>query len=187
MQPRADVRLCDYAIDSVKWWVEGDDEATLMSERWQEDSSANSEDAPLAPVSDIASNAPAATVCDNALESLVVHPVVPIPVLGFAAHEFAEAVSALTDSEEMVLALVHPLVQVYTIPRTGQLAYVGHVCNFRQKTAAFISSLPTVPENMPFVMVRPRNFKNHNKRGSPFKIDVDKVRKAFAWLKKFNP
>ena len=34
--------------------------------------------------------------------------------------------------KRMVLALVHPLVQVYTIPRTGQLAYVGHVCNFRQ-------------------------------------------------------
>lgn len=86
-----------------------------------------------------------------------------------------------------MLALVHPLVQVYTIPRTGQLAYVGHVCNFRQKTAIFISSLPITPQGMPFVMVRPRNFKNQTKRGSPFKIDVDKVRRAFAWLQKFNP
>ena len=57
MQPRADARLCDYAIHLVKWWVEGDDEATLMTERWQEDSSANSEDAFLAPVSDSASDA----------------------------------------------------------------------------------------------------------------------------------
>ena len=32
----------------------------------------------------------------------------------------------LTDFEQMVLALVHPLVQVYTIPTTGELAYVGH-------------------------------------------------------------
>ena len=40
---------------------------------------------------------------------------------------------------------------------------------------------------MPFVIVRPRKFKNQNKRGSPFKIDVDKVCKAYAWLKNFNP
>ena len=53
-------------------------------------------------------------------------------MLGYSAHEFAPAVAALTDHEEMVLALVHPLVQVYNLPRTGQLAYVGHICNFRQ-------------------------------------------------------
>ena len=53
-------------------------------------------------------------------------------VLGQSVHGFAEAVASLTDSEEMVLALVHPLVKVYTIPKTGQLAYVGHVCNIRQ-------------------------------------------------------
>ena len=54
-------------------------------------------------------------------------------VIGLSIEQFAPAVAALSDHEEMVLALVHPLVQVYTIPRTGQLAYVGHICNFRQK------------------------------------------------------
>ena len=53
------------------------------------------------------------------------------------------------------LALVHPLVQVYTIPKTGQLSYVGHVCNFHQKVSEFLSSLPTLPCNMPYVKVRP--------------------------------
>ena len=52
-------------------------------------------------------------------------------VIGLSIEQFAPAVAALSDHEEMVLALVHPLVQVYTIPRTGQLAYVGHICNFR--------------------------------------------------------
>ena len=79
-------------------------------------------------------------------------------VLGLSINDFAAAVAALTDHEEMVLALVHPLVQVYTIPRTGQLAYVGHICNFRQKVSKFLSSLPTLPEEMPFVQVRPRKF-----------------------------
>ena len=218
LQPRAGARLCDYAIDPVEWWTEGDGEAILMQERWQDDSNTNHEEAPGAPVSDSAQDADrvcsvsdgaavsvdasvsdsapvcvaaavfdSAPVSDSARDSPVLPLAVPVPVLGLAAHEFTEAVSTLTDSEEMVLALVHPLVQVYTIPRTGQLAYVGHVCNFRQRTAAFIATLPTVPEHMPFVMVRPRTFKNQNKRGSPFKIDVDKVRRAFAWLKKYNP
>ena len=53
------------------------------------------------------------------------------PVLGLSVDDFATPVAALTDHEEMVLALVHPLVQVFSIPRTGQLAYVGHICNFR--------------------------------------------------------
>ena len=171
LQPRQGVRLCDYAVDPVKWWAEGegDDEAILMHQRWQDESNAHHEepDALGAPVPDSAPHFP------------VPH---PVAVLGLPAYEFAEAVSSLSDSEEMVLALVHPLVQVYTIPRTGQLAYVGHVCNFRQKTAAFMSSLPTVPGDMPFVMVRPRNFKNQKKHGSPFKIDVDKVRRAYVWL-----
>ena len=48
-------------------------------------------------------------------------------VLGLSVKEFAPAVAQLTDHEEMVLALVHPLVQVYTLPRTGQLAHVGHI------------------------------------------------------------
>ena len=83
------------------------------------------------------------------------------PVLGLSIDAFSTAVATLTGHEEMVLALVHPLVQVYTIPRTGQLAYVGHICNFRQKVSKFLSSLPTMPQEMPFVQVRPRKYKNH--------------------------
>ena len=45
-------------------------------------------------------------------------------VLGFSVEEFANPVAALSDHEAKVLALVHTLVQVYTIPCTGQLAYV---------------------------------------------------------------
>ena len=63
------------------------------------------------------------------------------PVLGLSVGDFAAPVAALSDHEEMVLALVHPLVQVFTIPRTGQLAYVGHICNFRQKVPQFLSCL----------------------------------------------
>ena len=100
--------------------------------------------------------------------------------------EFAPAVAALTDYEEMVLALVHPLVQVYTIPRTGQLAYVGHVCNFRQKVAKFLTFLPTLPGDMPFATVRPRLFRNRPTNRLPFKVNVHKLLHAFEWLKENN-
>ena len=43
-------------------------------------------------------------------------------ILGRMIDDFAPAIALLTDHEEMVIALVHPLVQVYTMPRTGQLA-----------------------------------------------------------------
>ena len=39
---------------------------------------------------------------------------------------------------------------------------------------------------MPFVMVRPRVFENRRSPKAPFKINIDKVRKAFLWLKQHN-
>ena len=107
-------------------------------------------------------------------------------MLGLSVEEFAPAVAALPDYEELVLALVHPLVQVYTIPRTGQLAYVGHVCNFRQKVAKFLTVLPTLPGDMPFATVRPRLFRNRPTNRLPFKVNVHKLRHAFEWLKENN-
>ena len=101
--------------------------------------------------------------------------------------EFARPVAALTDHEEMVLGLVHPLVQVYTIPRTGQLAYVGHICNFRQKVTKFLTSLPLLPADMPIVHVRPRKYKGKTGGIALFKVDVTKLRSAFLWLKANNP
>ena len=85
------------------------------------------------------------------------------------------------------LALVHPLVQVYTIPKTGQLSHVGHVCNFHQKVTESLSKLPTLPANMPFVKVRPRNFAGKPCRKAPFTVNVIKLRHAFEWLRKYNP
>ena len=108
-------------------------------------------------------------------------------ILGRSIQDFASAVAALNDGEEMVLSLVHPLCQVYTIPKTGQLAYVGHVCNFRQKVTKFLSSLPTLPCNMPFVRVRPRSFGGRPSLKAPFTVDVVKLRHAFLWLKANNP
>ena len=84
------------------------------------------------------------------------------------------------------MALVHPLVQVYSVPSTGELAYVGHVCNFRQRVAKFLSSLPTLPVDMPFVLVRPRRStgKKMRGRGAPHAVHLQRLRKAFALLQR---
>jgi hypothetical protein len=87
-----------------------------------------------------------------------------IPILGQPLAVIAPALHALSDFEEMVLSLVHPLVQVYTVPSTGELAYVGCICNFRQHVSKFLPYLPTLPENMPFVLVRPRCAKGHSNK-----------------------
>ena len=131
--PTTPARLCDYAVDPVLFQhsVQQSSGQALpaLKERWHDHDGASSEQ----------------------------HIVDPRDcVLGLSIEEFAPAVAALSDSEEMVLALIHPLLQVYTIPRTGQLAYVGHICNFRQKVTKFLSSLPTLPQEMPFIKVRPR-------------------------------
>ena len=109
-------------------------------------------------------------------------------LLGRTIQAIAPALSALTDFEEMVISLVHPLVQVYTIPRTGELAYVGHVCNFRQNVCQFMSKIPVLPKNMPTIFVRPRQSAANPDRmvRKPFAVNMDRLRVAFAWLKEHN-
>ena len=89
----------------------------------------------------------------------------------------------------MVISLVHPLVQVYTIPITVELAYAGHICNFKQHVSQFLSSLPMRPADVPFVLVRPRRAigQPEQKLRAPFRADVVKLRAAFEWLQQHNP
>ena len=159
LRPATEIRLCDYAVDPVFTITDDDGENLLaMHERW-EDHGVEEDDETA-----------------SATEHLRTR------ILGRSVDDFAPAVALLTDHEEMVIALVHPLVQVYTIPRTGQLAYVGHICNFRQKVAKFLTSLPIPKKDFPFVMVRPRSFQNRPSTKALFKIDVCKLHDAFLWF-----
>ncbi len=124
--PAGEMRMCDFVVDPV-WCTPGSGGPAIAHER-------------------PGGATPPGPASEGAFSR----------VLGFSVREFAHPVAALSDHEEMVLALVHPLVQVYTIPRTGQLAYVGHICNFRQKVSKFLKSLPVMPADMPVVHVRPR-------------------------------
>ena len=51
----------------------------------------------------------------------------------------------------------------------------------------FLSRLPTLPDEMPFVQARPRKYKSHAPPKALFKVDVQKLRLAFDWLKRHNP
>ena len=168
----APIRLCDYAVDPVYTQTPVSEESQALPvvyERWQDHAStSDQDDAEL----------------DQSSSQVLIHRQL---VIGRSVEDFASAVALLTDHEEMVIALVHPLVQVYTIPRTGQLAYVGHICNFRQKVAKFLKSLPIPKKDFPFVMVRPRSLRNRPSGKAPFKVDVHKLRHAFYWLKQNNP
>jgi hypothetical protein len=119
LKPRTEVRLCDYATYPVTvQWMQSDsnvERVCVLRERWQDGE----------PVCEGEPGPDGEPVADSF--GLVY-------VLGLAVHEFSEALASLTDSEEMVLALVLPLVQVYTRPKTGQLAYAGRICNFREKS-----------------------------------------------------
>lgn len=102
-------------------------------------------------------------------------------ILGGPRAQRARPVAELNDFEEMMLSLVHPFVQVYTIPTTGELAFAGHVCNFRQKVHEWVKELPVRPKNMPYVLVKPRpNSANPDQRPRlPFAVDVHKVKAAY--------
>ena len=69
-----------------------------------------------------------------------------------------------------MISLVHPLVQVYTIPTTG--------------VQQWIRNLPVRPADMPFVLVKPRKYQ---KPRPPVPVDTQKVKRAFEWLKANNP
>ena len=123
-----EIRLCDYVVDPV-FTQEVDQALPVVVERWQVHIPDDEDEVPQ-----------------------MEHAARTIPVLGLSLQEFAAPLAQLTDQEEMVISLIHPLVQVYTLPRTGQLAYVGHVCIFRQNVQNLFTSLPILPQDMPFVM-----------------------------------
>ncbi len=101
-------------------------------------------------------------------------------VLGRTLQDFATPVGQLSGPKEMVLSTVHPLAQIYTLPRDGQLAYVGHACNFRQSVTKFFKSLPVLPKGMPFVMVCPKAPRNVASSKMPLKVSIERLRAAFT-------
>ena len=120
-----EIRLCDYVVDPL-FTQEVDQALPVVVERWQVHIPDDEDEVPQ-----------------------MEHAARTTPVLGLSLQEFAAPLAQLTDQEEMVISLIHPLVQIYMLPRTGQLAYVGHVCNFRQNVQIFSRRCPSCHRTCP--------------------------------------
>ncbi|KAK3921767.1 hypothetical protein KUF71_010943 [Frankliniella fusca] len=91
--------------------------------------------------------------------------------------------SDLTAIEELLIAMVHPVVQVFRL-RGGQFAYSGHVINFFQDVKGFAKILPHSIEDINGVVKVCCKTKAFHQ---DFSIRKDKVLQALLWLKTNNP
>ena len=91
---------------------------------------------------------------------------------------------ALTDIEAMLLARVHPLVQVFTLYPSGQLGYVGHIVNLEQKSVEFLEAIPPPPKDLPILLIRRMTREPFSKRArrQPFVANYARLRNALDVL-----
>jgi hypothetical protein len=95
----------------------------------------------------------------------------------------------LTDFEEMLVSRAHPILQVYTLFPSGQLGYVGHIANLRQRSLSWVQELPLPPEEVPIILVRrkTREAAGVRKRRAPFAARRWCLEEACDWLLVNNP
>ena len=94
-----------------------------------------------------------------------------------------QELDALTEEEQMCVARVRPLVQIYSV-RTGQVAYVGHVVNLEQKVKKRYDNLPPHPRELPILLIsRPtREEWKIKSRRSPIVVNRERLIAAFDRL-----
>ncbi|KAF8641969.1 hypothetical protein AX14_009816, partial [Amanita brunnescens Koide BX004] len=64
-----------------------------------------------------------------------------------------EYLPELTQMEEMLIAPVHVLMQLWQV-RGGQYKYTGHICNFLKDNAQFYNRVPLLPENVEIILMK---------------------------------
>jgi hypothetical protein len=97
--------------------------------------------------------------------------------------------AVLTDFEEMLVSRIHPLVQVFTLFPSGQMAYVGHIVNYRQRSVKWITDLPLRPADVPIVLVRRKTRETAKRQRArvPFAARKEVLRNALVWLLANHP
>ncbi len=103
-----------------------------------------------------------------------------IAAIGMHLGDRHEAISKLTELEAMLLARVHPLIQVMTVHPSGQHVYRGHVCNLEQRSVEWMSSLPASPDKVPVVWIRRRTREAAGKRHKRAPIRANRWRMEAA-------
>lgn len=89
----------------------------------------------------------------------------------------------LTMVEEMLISLVHPVIQLYKL-KGNQYGYRGHVISFPQDITEVITSLPRSLEFFSDIVIVGRKLKE---KIVQFDIRVDRLRSAISWLQANNP
>jgi len=69
----------------------------------------------------------------------------------------------LTQIEEMLIAPVHALLQVWQV-RGGQTKYTGHTCNFPRENAVFHAKVPLLPEQCDVIVMRRTGIDEQNEQ-----------------------
>jgi hypothetical protein len=94
-----------------------------------------------------------------------------------------EDLPELTQIEEMLVARVHPFVEIRQV-RGHQYKYSGHIVNFLRDTAKVYNQLPLLPEELEIVMLKPENTSHNHRLELQFKKDFRVRRSAVTtWLK----
>ena len=88
----------------------------------------------------------------------------------------------LTQTEEMLISAVMPIMSIYKLPH-GQYSCSGHVVNLPQDVASFAQKLPRLPSNLDVLVVRKEGA---NQTHSNFRVGRVVVQIALQWLVTHN-
>ena len=95
---------------------------------------------------------------------------------------------ALTQMEEMLIAPVHALVQLWQV-RGGQFKYTGHTCNFPRENAVFHAKVPLLPNECDIIIMRRRgvNDVTNEEIFEDFRVRRDAIEKWLRYLELHHP
>ena len=85
----------------------------------------------------------------------------------------------LTQVEEMLISRAFPVMQIYTKPRGGQVAYKGHVITLPNDVQKVADVLPRHPSDIPVIIFK---FKGRNDNSKELLVRRNKVLNALLWL-----
>ena len=89
----------------------------------------------------------------------------------------------LTQIEEMLISLAHPIMSVYRIRHN--IKYRGHCVTVPQDVQQVASKLPLLPSEAPCIIVRRSTHTDPNEY-KHFRVRKDVIRQALIWLKSNN-
>jgi hypothetical protein len=96
----------------------------------------------------------------------------------------------LTQIEEMLIARVHPSVEVRKV-RGAQFRYTGHVVNFMRDVARVYDNLPLLPRDLDVTVLRPSNADSDGRMRRQFRRDfrvrIGHIRPWLLYLKEHHP